>query len=89
VAEVSITELYGDLRQADAPRGAMSLHVVFYQPGEDGPGQVVFDQVCSHAAPMAAKTPAALMAAWQEDLKAITQQVSSAYAQTSAHDSGR
>jgi|SRR5581483_5769774 len=89
VAEVSINELYGDFRQADQLRGTMTLHFVVYGTGADGPGQIVFDKVCSRASPMARKTPAALMGAWEADLKEIMQQVSSEYAQANSHDSGR
>ncbi len=86
VTEVSVEELYGDFRKTDQPKGVMALRLVVYKEGEDGPGQVVFDKVCSHASPMAGKTPAALMAAWDADLKEIMQQVSSEYGQANSHD---
>jgi len=89
VAEVSVNELYGDFRKPDQPAGAMQLHLIVYKTDVEGPGRVVFDKVCSHETPMPRKTPDALMAAWDADLREILQQISSDYAKANSHDSGR
>ena len=87
VAEVSVNELYGDLRQASRPVGTMEIHFICYEVTEGDPGRIVLDRVCAHETPLTRKTPDALMAAWDADLREIMQEVNSEYAK--AHSKER
>jgi hypothetical protein len=86
VAEVSVNELYGDFRKGTQPVGAMSIHFIFYEIKEETPGPVLLDRVYSRETPLAQKTPEALMAAWDADLREIMRKVSSEYAKENANN---
>jgi len=83
VAEVSINELYGDFRKASQPVATMEIHFIFYEVMDDTPGRIVLDTVCSRGTPLTRKTPAALMAAWDVDLREIMAEILSEYAKAS------
>ena len=78
-AEVSVNQLYGDFRNASQPVGTMELHFIIYEVAEGNPGRVLLDKVCAHETPLARKTPDALMAAWNADLREIMEAISSEY----------
>jgi len=82
VAEVSINELYGDFRQPSHPVGTLEIHFVCYELKDGSPGRVLLDKQCAHSTPLGAKTSAALMAAWDADLREIMKEISSEYAKT-------
>jgi cholesterol transport system auxiliary component len=86
IAEVSINELYGDLRKGSRPVGAMEIHFVCYELKDDVPGRVILDRVYAHEAPMNRKTPGALMAAWDADLQEIMQQINEEFAKANSND---
>jgi cholesterol transport system auxiliary component len=86
IAEVSVNELYGDLRKGSQPVGTMEIHFICYEVKDELPGRVVLDKVCSHEAPMTRKTPSALMAAWDDDLREIMQEINSEYAKANSND---
>jgi hypothetical protein len=79
IAEVSINELYGDFRQASGPVGTMGIRFICYEIKDGGPGRIVVDRVCAHETPLARKTPEALMAAWDTDLREIMEEINSEY----------
>jgi cholesterol transport system auxiliary component len=85
VAEISVTALYGDFRKASQPMGAMEIHFICYEVKDEAPGRIVLDKVCAHETPMTRKTPDALMAAWDADLREIMQEISSEYAKASSN----
>ncbi len=64
VAAVFVTQLYGDLRQREQPLGTMEIHFICYEVHDGVPGRIVLDKVCARETRMAARTPAALMTAW-------------------------
>ena len=80
IAEVSINQLYGDLRKAAQPMGTMELHFILYEVKEGNPGRIVLDKVSARETPLARKTPDALMAAWNTDLREIMEEIQSEYA---------
>jgi ABC-type uncharacterized transport system auxiliary subunit len=86
IAEVSINELYGDLRKGPRPLGAMEIHFVCYELKDEVPGRVILDRVYAHEAPMIRKTPGALMAAWDADLQKIVQQINEEFAKANSND---
>ncbi len=86
VAEVFVNELYGDFRQASRPVGTMEIHFICYEIKDGEPGRVVLDRVCAHETPLARKTPDALMAAWDADLRKIMEEINSEYSKTNSRD---
>jgi len=85
VAEVSINELYGDFRKASQPVGTMEIHFIFYEVRDDTPGRIVLDKVCARGTPLTRKTPAALMAAWDADLRQIIQDITAEFARAESN----
>lgn len=83
-AEVSVTQLYGDLRIRTQPVGTMEIHFICYKVNGSVPGRIVLDKVCAHETRMAARTPDALMAAWDSDLREIMEEINSAYINASS-----
>jgi len=86
VAEVSVNELYGDLRKASQPVATMAIHFILYEVKDDNPGRIVLDKVCAHETPLTRKTPDALMAAWDADLREIMEEIRSEYANANSSD---
>jgi hypothetical protein len=86
VAEVSVSELYGDFRDASRPTGVLSLHFILYSTVGDAPSRVVLDKTVSRQSPMSRKNPAALMAAWNADLREILGEITSDYAKANLND---
>jgi len=86
VAEVSVNQLYGDLRQASRPVGTMEIHFICYEVKDGDPGRIVLDRICAHETPLARKTPDALMAAWDADLREIMEEINSEYAKANPND---
>ena len=86
IAEVRVNELYGDFRRGSRPRGTMEIHFIFYEVKDDAPGRIVLDKVCARETPLTGKTPAALMAAWDADLREIMAEIASEYARANPKD---
>ncbi len=84
IAEVSINQLYGDLRNASEPVGTMEIRFICYEVRDGGPGRIVLDKVGAHETPLTRKTPDALMAAWDADLRAIMEEINSEYAKANS-----
>jgi cholesterol transport system auxiliary component len=86
VAEISVNELYGDFRDASRPVGRMEIHFICYEVKAGNPGRIVLDRVCAHETPLAKKTPDALMAAWDADLREIMEEINSEYSKANSKD---
>jgi hypothetical protein len=82
VAEITISELYGDFRNPSQPVGRMELHFVCYEIEDGASGRVVLDRVCARETPLAKKTADALMVAWDTDLCEIMEEINSEYTKT-------
>jgi hypothetical protein len=82
VVEVAVNELYGDFRKTNDFAGVMTIHFIVYKQNADGPGPVLLDKVCDCRTPMTGRTPAALMAAWDTDLRKVMEEINSDYAKT-------
>ena len=48
VAEVSVTQLYGDFRKRSQPVGTLEIHFICYEVNDGVPGRIVLDKVCAH-----------------------------------------
>ena len=86
VLEVSINELYGDFRKPSQPVGKMGLHVICCEVQEGLARRVVFDKFWSRETLLELKTPNALMAAWDADLREIINEINSEYAKANSND---
>jgi cholesterol transport system auxiliary component len=88
-AEAKVTELCGDFRNPGQPLAHLEIHFTFYRAGEEGAGRVLLDRVCSRETPLSHRNAAALMAAWDADLREIMEDISSDYAKANSNDGGR
>jgi cholesterol transport system auxiliary component len=86
IVEVSVNELYGDFRKSSKPVATMEIHFICYEVTDGAPGRIVLDKICASETPLAAKTPAALMAAWDADLRRIMVEINSEYAKASSNN---
>ena len=86
VVEVSVNELYGDFRQASRLVGKMEIHFICYEVKDGDSGRIVLDKVGAHETPLTRKTPDALMAAWEADLRAIMEEINSEYAKANSKE---
>ena len=86
IAEVSVNELYGDFRNASQPAGKMEIHFLCYEVKDGASGRIVLDKVSARQTPLARKTPDALMAAWDADLREIMAEINSQYAKAISTD---
>jgi hypothetical protein len=55
----------------------MEIHFILYEVGQDGPGPVLLDKICARRTAMPKAAPAALMAAWDADLREIMADINS------------
>lgn len=84
VAEVFVSELYGDFRKPSQPTGKMELHFLCYEVKEGSPGRVVLDKVYGRETPLKGKAPGDLMEAWDTDLREIMDELKAEYAKVSS-----
>jgi ABC-type uncharacterized transport system auxiliary subunit len=80
VVEASVNQLYGDFRQASKPVATMEIHFICYEVKDGIPGRIVLDKAVARETPLAGKTPAALMDAWDAELHEIMKEINSEYA---------
>jgi len=86
VAEVSVNELYGDFRTASQPVGTMEIHFICYEVNDGTAGRIVLDKVCARETPLTRKTPDAIMAAWDADLRQIMEEINAEYGRANTND---
>lgn len=86
VLEVSITELYGDFRTPSQPTATMGIHLTCYEIQDGAPRRIILDKFISHTTSLERKTPGALMAAWDTDLREIMNEINSDYAKAISGD---
>jgi len=86
IAAISVNELYGDFRKTSQPVATMELHFTCYEVKDEVPGRIVLDKVCAHETPMTRKTPGALMAAWDADLREIMKEINSTFAKANSNE---
>ena len=86
VVEVSVNELYGDFRKASQPVGTMEIHFICYEVNDGTAGRIVLDKVCARETPLTRKTPDAIMAAWDADLRQIMEEINAEYGRANRND---
>jgi uncharacterized lipoprotein YmbA len=77
IVEATVTDLCGDFRNSAQPTGSMTIHFVVYAVDSDEPRNVLLDKICARQTPLTGKTPAALIAAWDADLREIMEEIDS------------
>jgi len=77
MTDISVNELYGDFRKKGHPAGVLQIHFILYETSKGGPGRVLLDKVCTRQTAMTKATPAALMVAWDADLREIMTEINS------------
>jgi len=85
IAEVSVSDLYGNFQKGSPPAGVMRMHFMIYEVSDGVPGRIVLDKTCARETALARKTPGALMAAWDKNLGEIMEEVASDYAKATAN----
>ena len=86
VVEVTINQLFGDFRNAAKPIATMEIHFICYAVKDGAPERIVLDKACARETPLAGKTPAALMAAWDDDLRQIMEELSAEYTKATSKE---
>lgn len=71
LAEIYISELYGDFHEPTGASAVMGLHFIFFDAPEGMPGQVWLQRDYVRHIPLKGRTAAALMAGWHQALRQI------------------
>jgi uncharacterized lipoprotein YmbA len=89
LVEISVSQLFGDLRQSKRPAAVLTMRFVFFDAPNGVPGKVIFQQEYSQRIPLSAPTAAALMQAWNQGLVEILADVSSDFCKSKIEDARR
>ncbi len=72
VAEITVTQLYGDFRNHAAPASVLAMRFLFFAVQQDGePGKVLLQKSYEKRVPIKQQSAAAVMAGWNEALEGI------------------
>ncbi|MGA2243747.1 MAG: hypothetical protein ABSH48_02010 [Verrucomicrobiota bacterium] len=77
LAEIGITQLYGDIRKPESPLAVLALDVRFFDITNGLPGRILLQRSYSRSLPVNSTSPAALMAGWTQALAGIFAEVNS------------
>ena len=77
LAEINISQLYGDIRTPGSPYAVLALQVVFVNAKNGMAGQVILQRSYSRRIPVQSATAAAFMKGWNEALVEIFGDVAS------------
>lgn len=75
LAEISVSQLYGDFRDRSHPLAMLEVRFVFIPVRHGAPGKVAFEKSYTKRVPLKARTAAALMAGWNTALQEIARAV--------------
>ncbi len=73
--EVSVSQLYGDFREPNHPFAVLQLHFLVFSTDPANRGHVLWQREFSRRLPISHRTPAALLAGWNEALQQIMTEV--------------
>lgn len=71
LVEITISQLYGDIRKPRSPYAVLAMQVTFMDATNGLPGKGILQRDYSRRIPMESTAPAALMAAWNQALAGI------------------
>lgn len=77
--DITITQLYGDIRKPKTPFAVLAMRVTFLEVTNGLPGEVILQRNYARRIPMASTAPAELMAGWNRALVQILGEVASDY----------
>ena len=77
LVEITISQLYGDIRKAHPPCAVLAMQVTFMDATNRLPGKVILQRNYSRRIPMSSTTPAALMEGWNRALISIVAEATS------------
>jgi cholesterol transport system auxiliary component len=77
LVEITIFQLYGDIRKHGSPYAVLAMRVTFMDATNGLPGKVILQQNYSRRTPMSLTTPAALMEGWNQALVGILAEATS------------
>jgi cholesterol transport system auxiliary component len=75
--EITINQLYGDIRKPRSPYAVMAMQLTFMDATKGLPGKVIIQRNYSSRIPMNLTTPAALMEGWNQALVGILAEAAS------------
>ena len=76
LAEVQVTELYGDFRATDRPTAVLTIRFKFIRAGGEGkPPMVFLEKLATRSVPLREKTAVGVVAAWNQGLAEIMNEV--------------
>ncbi|MDB6121592.1 MAG: uncharacterized protein JWQ71_585 [Pedosphaera sp.] len=73
--EISVSQFYGDFRQPDKPFAVMQLRFLLYSTEPANRGRMLWQRELSKRFPLAHRTPAALVDAWNAGLQQIMEDI--------------
>jgi hypothetical protein len=81
LAEIGITQLYGDIRKPASPLAVLALDVRFFDLTNGLPGRILLQRSYARSIPVKSTSPAALMAGWADALAGIFAEVNADFRQ--------
>lgn len=75
IAEIYVRELFGDFRKADDSAAVLAMRVVAFDAPNGAPGKVLFEKDYSRRLPVKERTPGALVAAWNQALRELADEM--------------
>lgn len=76
LAEIYVSELYGDFRQANDPSAVLTMRFIFFESPKGIAGRLVLQKDCSRRIRLNARTAAALLEGWDQGLEQILTEIS-------------
>lgn len=73
--QVSVSQLYGDYRQPNAPSAVLQLRFLLYSTEPSNRGRMLWQRELSKRMPLARRTPALLVAGWNAGLQQIMEEI--------------
>lgn len=77
LVDITINQLYGDIRKPEGPAAVLALQVTFFEATNGLPGKVILQRNYSRRIPLNSATASALMAGWNQALVGIFAEVAS------------
>ena len=84
LAEINITQLYGDIREPKKPSAVLAMQVVLMNATNGMPGKIILQKNYSSQIPIKSTSPTALMEGWNQALAKILTEVESDFANEGA-----
>jgi len=85
--EVSVSQLYGDFRQTDKSFAVLQMHFILYSTEPANRERVLWQRDLSKSLPLTQRTPAALLAGWNNCLQQIMEEINLELSRKSLHES--